>query len=293
MDVRAQADAAKKAAEFALKLIANLACTLRFSALGGHSEWFTLVPEAAKTLLGARESITATLSDDVLRGIEIANYNNDTTSSAGETTYPTAHAMARGVFGRCAMLCDILSNPRPHLNDIIRAQIAADEFLRPIADDVAEHISEHLSALSHEWRRTYVALPDSTDRQGGCPDLALSKDDASRDTTRSGSRQQPAANSGPPVAYGITLGGPSDPIIVDGKQKPPLPTQQYRSVMLLIESYPAGVKLNEFPDTIGDPYRALKTLRKDSDFAREIVAPLRSGRNSPGYRLARPGRIRR
>jgi hypothetical protein len=103
---------------------------------------------------------------------------------------------------------------------------------------------------------------------------------------------QRTETNAPPIVYGIVLHGPSEPVLVDGKEKDPIPAQRYRCLMRLIEAYPAGVRLNEFPDEIGDPHHALKCLREDPDFAREIVAPQRSGRKSPGYRLARRGVIR-
>jgi hypothetical protein len=100
----------------------------------------------------------------------------------------------------------------------------------------------------------------------------------------------PAEGSGPAVVYGIELRGAQMKPLVGGKEKDLLPAVKYRCLLTLIKAYPAGVRLNQFSDNIGNPHQALKGLIADRDYARELLAPERSGRNSPGWQLKRAGR---
>jgi hypothetical protein len=88
-----------------------------------------------------------------------------------------------------------------------------------------------------------------------------------------------------PLRAAVTLGGLTEPILVRGKEKPPLPKGTYRVVKALLDVFPAGLVKDKLATRADytDPHKLLATLCEDPDWAAAIFRPGRGYRG--GYRI--------
>jgi hypothetical protein len=159
---RCDVHGARRVAEQALEDVRVYCWILGLQVQSDGTHLASRLSASFEALCDFQKDVDAALSNDVLRTLELASFDKDTSMPLGDSIYPTAHEMVRVAFAklRCCALHLLNSGvDSESIRDIRRDELFASLCeLRNNADKVR-------TALSFEWRRACAMLQDRVDIQ--------------------------------------------------------------------------------------------------------------------------------